>query len=940
MAQASPFLLSLGVSKSMMSVVFLAGPLSGLIVQPLVGVFSDSCKSPLGRRRPFIIGGVLLTSVAVMMLGWSKEIAGMFADEGGVVYQRLAIACAVVSVYIIDFAVNVVMAMDRSLLVDVVTPAQQPAANAWASRMFGFGAVFGYWIGGIDLVWLTGGWLGGEQLKVLTFFTSFFLILTHAITCASVQERVLISRDDDRSGGGPFAALEDIWNTIRTLPKPIQQVFNVQFTGWIGWFPVLFFSTTWVAEIYVRTQWGDAQSDLASAPSEVRDRATRAGTHAMLWHSIVSLSTSILLPPLVAGAGGEESQRGRDRSYRFDGGNDGRLEVLKRMMPALPLQWLSLPLLWTFSNAVFATLLFSTWFATSVGGASFVVAAAGFAWSVTNWAPFAILGDLILRLGPSSASTSPNGSHIMLHRPSSELEALYNPSRENMLSPIPEESSDYASSAASYRKTPRPGQGSSSRAAPPGSIGLPASAAFFSPSQSPAGSSSTDVPFTPTTTTSHRSYYFDATSSLPSSRAESFADSSSASGGSRTPTLTASPEAPSSRYASPQSQRYGLSSPSSAPQRMRQDSTASAASAASSFAYPPNHGSAGLDLLGEPFSSSSSTRGAGVAARQSSEYFGADPYAYRPYGIGASAGAGGASTSTIQLPLSSAAAAASAQMDDDGDQTLQIRHSGSFDLPGSERETFERHREGEYELDLEEAKGGSRGGKGEPETPSTIRAGGLGFESAAAAAAAAAAAGSGGGGRSRTPRIIVGSGEEGNETEEWEGEEQEGLNGHGSGGAQAGGGDQTGVILGCHNIYLVLPQFLVTALSSIIFALLAPHHSVLSAGSHHGAGVTTPKDPAGTSNSTTLLGEDDEYRTMRLAVRALVTLGEAMMEKRQEEEADLPGGGEGGWDALGLIFRLGGISACASTYVCYKMWRDQQRAQERQRAVGRGYRLG
>lgn len=79
---ASPFLLSLGVSKSMMSVVFLAGPLSGLIVQPLVGVLSDGCKSSLGRRRPFIIGGCVLTSLSVVMLGWSKEIAGIFAREG------------------------------------------------------------------------------------------------------------------------------------------------------------------------------------------------------------------------------------------------------------------------------------------------------------------------------------------------------------------------------------------------------------------------------------------------------------------------------------------------------------------------------------------------------------------------------------------------------------------------------------------------------------------------------------------------------------------------------------------------------------------------------------------------------------------------------------------------------------------------------------------
>lgn len=81
-SRASPYLLSLGLSKSMMAIVFLAGPLSGLIVQPLVGVLSDGCRSSLGRRRPFIIGGCIVSSFAVLLLGWSKEVAGWFTTNG------------------------------------------------------------------------------------------------------------------------------------------------------------------------------------------------------------------------------------------------------------------------------------------------------------------------------------------------------------------------------------------------------------------------------------------------------------------------------------------------------------------------------------------------------------------------------------------------------------------------------------------------------------------------------------------------------------------------------------------------------------------------------------------------------------------------------------------------------------------------------------------
>ena len=253
---ASPFLISLGLSKSSMSFVFMAGPLSGLIVQPLVGVLSDSSRSTFGRRRPFIFGGCVVSSLAVLLLGWAREVAALFTTTGTTAHSRLTITFAILSIYVMyalvstllrsryialcsytpcdhdsDFSINVVQAMDRSLLVDVVPPHLQAAANAWASRMFGIGAVAGYWIGGLDLPTLTGKFFGEEQLKVLTFFTAFFLCATHAVTVFCVTERVLISKEDDEVKQGVNSAklaVMNIWTTLREMPRPIQQVLNVQ----------------------------------------------------------------------------------------------------------------------------------------------------------------------------------------------------------------------------------------------------------------------------------------------------------------------------------------------------------------------------------------------------------------------------------------------------------------------------------------------------------------------------------------------------------------------------------------------------------------------------------------------------------------------------------------------------------------------------------------
>lgn len=156
----------------------------------------------------------------------------------------------------------------------------------------------------------------------------------------------------------------------------------------------MFFSSTWVAEIYVKSRF-DAATELADAPDDIRADATRAGTRAMLFQSVVSLATSIILPPFVANNDIHASAASsRDAHQPFSRlGKEG----WKRFVPDLPLDWLSLPLLWAISNSVFSGLLFfGTWVAGTVWSSSFIIAASGFAWAVTNWAPFAIVSDRTL----------------------------------------------------------------------------------------------------------------------------------------------------------------------------------------------------------------------------------------------------------------------------------------------------------------------------------------------------------------------------------------------------------------------------------------------------------------------------------------------------------------------------------------------------------------
>lgn len=78
MAYGSPFLLELGLSKSLMSLVWIAGPVSGLIAQPIFGSLSDRCTIKWGRRRPFLVGGTIVTILSMLAIGHAKDLAKIF----------------------------------------------------------------------------------------------------------------------------------------------------------------------------------------------------------------------------------------------------------------------------------------------------------------------------------------------------------------------------------------------------------------------------------------------------------------------------------------------------------------------------------------------------------------------------------------------------------------------------------------------------------------------------------------------------------------------------------------------------------------------------------------------------------------------------------------------------------------------------------------------
>ncbi|KAI0135395.1 MFS general substrate transporter [Daldinia grandis] len=412
----TPYLLSLGLTKSKTSLVWIAGPLSGLIVQPIVGALADESTSKWGRRRPFIVIGAILSSLCLLTLGFTKEIIEYFVPDEKVA-QTFTISAAVLSIYAVDFSINAVMSAARSLVVDTLPIDKQQTGSAWGSRMSAIGHGIAYATGAVDLPSLLGTSLGDTQFKQLTVIAALGLVLTCGITSWAVTERILIApRHDPRRDEGGFKVVSQIWSTILNLPPRIRAICMAQFWAWIGWFPFLFYSTTWIGETYIRSDTSRGVKDSEDALGEIG----RVGSEAFIIYSIITFFGSWILPMVIRSPDDESYTRRPPQSLR------GVMERFNKYKPDLLTAWMC-------AHATFAGAMLFAPFAHSFRFATILVCLCGLPWNIASWAPSAFLGVEVNKL---SGATGSNSSYRRLsHDSNVELEELNDPASPSVLDP-------------------------------------------------------------------------------------------------------------------------------------------------------------------------------------------------------------------------------------------------------------------------------------------------------------------------------------------------------------------------------------------------------------------------------------------------------------------------------------------------------------------------
>lgn len=104
----TPYVQLLGVPHTWASFIWLCGPISGMVVQPIVGYSSDRLTSKFGRRKPFIFAGTALICVAILLIGFAADIGLKLGDSINQATKPRAVAFFVAGFWILDIANNMV----------------------------------------------------------------------------------------------------------------------------------------------------------------------------------------------------------------------------------------------------------------------------------------------------------------------------------------------------------------------------------------------------------------------------------------------------------------------------------------------------------------------------------------------------------------------------------------------------------------------------------------------------------------------------------------------------------------------------------------------------------------------------------------------------------------------------------------------------------------
>ena len=254
MANMSTIYEYLHAKEDQLAFLWLAAPLTGLLVQPIIGHYSDRTWTRLGRRRPYFLMGAVLASLALLVMPNSSSLwmaAGML--------------------WILDASVNISMEPFRAFVSDMLPPDQRKAGFVMQSFFIGLGAVVAS-----ALPWILLNWFGmndkgsgngiPSSVKVSFYAGSVVLLAAVLYTIGTTREYPPEDMAEferrRKEGGGLFA---EILHGIGAMPRTMRQLALVQFFTWLGLFCMWIYFSVAVAHNIFHGEPGSDQFKQGSA---------------------------------------------------------------------------------------------------------------------------------------------------------------------------------------------------------------------------------------------------------------------------------------------------------------------------------------------------------------------------------------------------------------------------------------------------------------------------------------------------------------------------------------------------------------------------------------------------------------------------------------------------------------------------------------------------
>ena len=265
-ALSEPVTSSLGASPLLYSLIWLAGPFSGMVVQPIIGALSDKTKSKFGRRRPYLLGGAIIASIALWLFPNSGDIVdGIILATGVKIPLWGGLLFAAIMIWVIDACINIAQGPYRALIPDVVPRDQHAQANSYISLAIGLGSVVAM------VVAPALKFLFDFQMSVPAQFIMAALAFTLAMawTCITVTERSTLDVKEEVEEKKPEVSFWQSLKEFFLLSPEVKKICTMQFFTWIGMMCLLIYITPFV----IHTVYGVPDVAVEPVAQNLKDTA-------------------------------------------------------------------------------------------------------------------------------------------------------------------------------------------------------------------------------------------------------------------------------------------------------------------------------------------------------------------------------------------------------------------------------------------------------------------------------------------------------------------------------------------------------------------------------------------------------------------------------------------------------------------------------------------